>query len=169
MREQADHEPIPASDARTVEQLAHLVPALWRTMRRATDSFERLPANESQVTLLRMIAMTDGISPSQLAERLHLARPTVSNLLKGLTHAGLVERRTADGNNRSAVVSATALGHEVLETFRHDRADVLQSALARLSPADQHRIEAAVYPLRLLLLELEDTVQQRPQLEEESA
>ncbi|MEF2978505.1 MarR family winged helix-turn-helix transcriptional regulator [Subtercola sp. YIM 133946] len=151
-------EPLPSPQVDPVEQLAHLVPAFWRTMRRASSAAERLPANESQVTILRLVVQGGGLSPSELATKLHIARPTVSNLIKDLLHTGLVERRTLDGNNRSVVISATAEGREVLEAFRRDRAEALRSALSRLPADQQQQVRSSVDALRHLLRELERSV-----------
>lgn len=148
-------EPLPSPEADPVVQLAHLIPALWRTMRRATRTATQLPANESQVTILRLLVQTGDRSPSELADELHIARPTLSNLLKDLVRTNLVARQTAEGDNRSVVLSATPAGREVLETFRRDRAEALRAALEQLPPEDQQRVMLGVPALRHLQRELE--------------
>jgi DNA-binding MarR family transcriptional regulator len=148
-------EPIPGPDVDPVEQLAHLVPALWRTIKRAAGSADRLPANESQVTILRMLMLHGDLTPARLAELLYVARPTVSNLLKDLVAAGLVERRAAEHDARSVVVSATEAGRGVLAEFRSDRVRVLREAIDVL-PADRAKtLRDGIPSLRLLLRELE--------------
>jgi len=148
-------EPLPRPESDPVVQLAHLIPAMWRTMRRATRTSTRLPANESQVTILRLLVLTGEQSPSELADQLHIARPTLSNLLKDLVRTGLVERSTTAHDHRSVVVSATAEGREVLETFRRDRAEALRAALVRLPPEEQDAVRHGVVALRHLQRHLE--------------
>ncbi|MCV2394344.1 MarR family transcriptional regulator [Actinotalea sp. M2MS4P-6] len=149
------HEPVPGPDVDPAEQLAHLVPALWRTMKRAARGEERLPANESQVTILRLVVLRGGLTPAQLADELHVARPTVSNLLKGLVQDNLVERRTGPHDARTVTIVPTDEGRTILETFRQDRTAAVRAALAA-SP-DGERIDAGelVVNLRRLLGRLE--------------
>jgi DNA-binding MarR family transcriptional regulator len=162
-------EPLPSPEADPVVQLAHLIPALWRTMRRATRTATQLPANESQVTILRMLVLTGDRSPSELADQLHIARPTLSNLLKDLVRTNLVARHAAEGDNRSFVLSATPAGREVLETFRRDRAEALRSALARLPAEEQERVRLGVPALRHLQRELEVVADEAAQNDSETA
>lgn len=148
-------EPIPGADVDPIAQFAHLVPALWRTMRRAARAEGSLPANESQVTILRLLLLHGDLSPAQLADLLRIARPTVSNLLRDLVASGLVERRIAEHDARSMVISVTSAGRDVLETFREERVALLGSALGRMSDEDQTRLTAAMPALRSLLRQLE--------------
>lgn len=148
-------EPIPGPDVDPIEQLAHLVPALWRTMKRASRIAVQLPANESQVTILRMLLLHGDLTPAQLADLLYIARPTVSNLLKDLVATGLVERRIADHDARSVVISATGAGHSVLDSFRSDRVAVLREAVADLPDDRRAALSASIPALRQLLRELE--------------
>src|SRR5438309_1810880 len=76
-------------------QLSHLLPALWKALTRATRGSEQLPAIESQVSILRRLVDAGPMAPAQLADELYLARPTISNLLRGLEADGLVDRSPA--------------------------------------------------------------------------
>lgn len=150
-------EPLPSPSVDPVEQLAHLVPALWRTLTRASRSAQEMPANESQVSILRRVVAVGSLSPTQLADDLHIARPTVSNLLKGLVALGMVERRPLESDARAVVVVATDYGRTVLESFRRDRAEVLRDGLGDLDATDSAAIIAAIPSLRQLLRRLEVT------------
>lgn len=63
------------------------------------------------------------LEPSRLAEQSGMSRQAVSALAKTLTADGLVERRTADHDARSIVLSLTDAGAEQLEAvfLRHNR------------------------------------------------
>jgi len=153
-------EPLPSPESDVASQLAHLIPAMWRTIRRATRTETRLPANESQVTILRLLLLYGEQSPSELATALGVARPTLSNLLKDLVNQHLVVRRVPGHDHRSAMVSATEAGREVLETFRRERADTLRAALDNLPDDEQDAIRASVAALRHLERHLETFVQE---------
>jgi DNA-binding MarR family transcriptional regulator len=55
------------------------------------------------------------LEPSRLAEQSGMSRQAVSSLAKTLETDGLVERRGADGDARSVVLSLTGRGHERIE------------------------------------------------------
>ena len=148
-------EPIPDPDVDFVEQFIHLVPALWRTMKRAAVSGQDLPANESQVTILRFVIHHGRLTPAQLADIMHLARPTISNLLKGLVAEGLVERVVSQRDARVMSVVPTDKGRALLTRFRSDRADTVRAGFDGLDGAEQQALLAAGPALRQLLRNVE--------------
>lgn len=148
-------EPIPGPDVDPLEQLAHLVPALWRTMKRAAKSSEKLPVNESHVGILRMLIQYGELPPARLADLLNLARPTVSNLLKTLVSDGLVDRRIDPHDSRAFILNVTDSGRRVLEDFRADRVSVLREASENMSLSEREQLRASIPTLRHLLRELE--------------
>jgi len=148
-------EPLPGPNADPALQLAHLVPAMWRTMRRASRIAAELPANESQVSILRLLVDSGDRSPSQIATELRVARPTASNLLKEMVRRGLVERSVSPDDHRAIVISATPTGRGLLEAFRHDRALALHAAIESMSGEDQERLRECVAALRILQRHLE--------------
>lgn len=162
-------EPLPSPESDAMVQLAHLIPAMWRTMRRASRTATQLPANESQVTILRLLVTRGERSPSELAEALRVARPTLSNLLKDLVNTGLVERSVAKHDHRAIMISATAEGRAVLETFRRERAEALRAALAQLLPDEQEAVLAGVAALRQLERHLEVLVDDTTETESQTA
>jgi len=138
------------------DELARLLPALWRAVVRATRSAERLPAlPESQVSALRKLAARGPLSPAQLAVELDLARPTISNLVRELTADGLIERRPSDTDGRSVLLVPTARARNVLEAFRRGRSEVMARALAGIPADDRERLVAALPSCRRLLERLQ--------------
>lgn len=148
-------EPVPGPDVEPAEQLAHLVPAVWRTIRRASRSERQLPASEAQVTILRLAVEHGGVTPAQLADVLHVARPTVSNLLKGLIQDGLVERLMHKNDARQVTIAPTERGRSILQTFRQERTRVLRQALEDVADGPTVDAAALVTDLRVLLSRLE--------------
>lgn len=55
----------------------------------------------------------EGTSQSELAERMHVQRATVTNMLKRLEQAGLIERRSDDQDQRVLHVYLTERGREL--------------------------------------------------------
>jgi len=137
------------------KQLAHLLPALWRSVYDASRGSEEMPALESQVQILRKLVAGGELSPARLAEELRLARPTVSNSLRGLVEDGLVTRERSDADGRSVLLQATTRGRDVLYAFRQGRADVLADVLKEMPTGDQDRLLAALPSLDRLLERLE--------------
>lgn len=148
------------------EELARLMPLLRRAMVRATRAAEGLPTlPEAQVAVLRTLLATGPLSPAQLAVELHLARPTVSNLLRDLTAEGLIERRPSTVDKRSVLLVLTARAQEVLETFTRGSGEVLGRAIADLPPADRKRVVAALPSLNRLLEHLQAMAEVPPEAE----
>ena len=139
------------------DELAWLLPAMWRAVVRATRSAEHLPAlPESQVATLRKLVARGPLTPAQLADELELARPTISNLVRELIVEGLIERRPSATDGRSVLLVPTEHARNVLQAFRRGRGEVMAQALAGLSPDDRERLTAALPPLRGLLKRLQE-------------
>jgi DNA-binding MarR family transcriptional regulator len=138
------------------EQLSGLVHGLWRAVTRATRSSEDLPTlSEPHAVALRRLVTLGPLTPAQLATELHLARSTVSNLLRELIALGLVERRPSTADGRSVLLVPTDRAHSVLARFSRGRTDVMHVALAGLSAEDTGPLAAALPSLGLLLKRLE--------------
>lgn len=139
-----------------VQELSHLMPALWRTLVRATRYENEMPALESQVTILRRLVSRGEMSPAQLADELHLARPTISNLIKGLVAEGIIERRPSELDGRSVLLAATTRGERIIDTFRRGRLEVLTDALASIPERDRTVIVGSLESFEVLLRRLEE-------------
>ena len=138
------------------EQLALLMQLLRRALIRATRAAEGLPTlPEAQVAVLRTLLAHGPLSPAQLATQLHLARPTVSNLVRDLVSEGLLERQPSAVDGRSVLLVLTARARYVLDTFTRGRTQMLGRALAALPAADHRRILAALPSLRGLVEQLQ--------------
>ncbi|MEK0098942.1 MarR family transcriptional regulator, partial [Streptomyces sp. A475] len=104
----------------TAIEFSRLLGPLRRAVIRATRTAENLPdLPEAQIELLRVLA--DGpLTPRQAADRLRVAPSTVSNLVKAMRPAGLVERTTHPDEGRTALLTATDHSADLLA--RYDRA-----------------------------------------------
>lgn len=54
------------------------------------------------------------LSPSELADRLGITRPSITSLIDGLVAQGLVRRRPARGDRRRMTISLTPAGRKLL-------------------------------------------------------
>jgi DNA-binding MarR family transcriptional regulator len=92
---------------------------------------------------------------AESAQELHLAQNTVSTLVSRLTAEELLTRGRDATDGRAALLTITARAQQRLAEYRDLRAELTDRALAGLSPADQHALEAAVPALRRLAEGLE--------------
>jgi DNA-binding MarR family transcriptional regulator len=143
----------PASDLSVL-----LGPLRRRVLRRSRELADLPDLPEAQVELLRLLADRGPSTPSQLAEALHLARSTISNLLRATGGAGLTERSSAGGDLRVVTVSATGAAKSLLARYDRASATTVASAVAGLTQEQRARLPAVVSVMARLLevLERED-------------
>ncbi|MFC3438360.1 MarR family winged helix-turn-helix transcriptional regulator [Nocardia seriolae] len=133
-------------------QLAVLLGPLRRVVLRRTRAAADLPElPEAQIELLRLLVATGGIAPREAAELLRVAPSTVSNLVRALTQADLVERRPSDTDGRAVLLTASAEARARLDRYDRASAIVLSDAVAQLAPADRRALERALPALSRLL------------------
>ena len=93
------------------------------------------------------------LTPSELAARERIQRPTATGVLARLEEAGLVQRTPDPSDRRSSLVSSTADGRALLAAIR-DRKDLyLAQRLDRLSPEDLAALDRAAGILERMLEE----------------
>lgn len=139
------------------EEFVRLLHPLRRAVVRAVRVNDELPSlSDAQITLLRVLVASGSSTPAQVASELHLARPTVSNLVKDLVAAGLLDRRQSIADGRSVLLVPTARARELIDTFRAGRSRALSRAFEGLPAADRERLEAALPSVRLLIGRLKE-------------
>jgi MarR family transcriptional regulator, organic hydroperoxide resistance regulator len=96
---------------------------------RASELFLRLGLHRGQPGVLRLLWETDGRTPSELAEALHVQPATVTNMLNRMTEAGFVTRRPDPDDRRASRVyladAGRAVQDEVLAAMRKLDAEAL--------------------------------------------
>ena len=97
----------------------------------------------------------DGLTQSQLVERLCVQPPTVSKMLDRLEKAGLVERRPDDEESRTTRVYLTEQGHGSLRAVRDIWTNVEQQITEGLN------VEERIV-LRRLLLQVHENLTRNP-------
>jgi DNA-binding MarR family transcriptional regulator len=93
------------------------------------------------------------MTPSELAVRERIQRPTVTRILARLEQAGLVARTPDPDDRRSSLVAATAEGRALMEELRTRKTAFLARRLERLDPEDRAALERAATILERVLAE----------------
>jgi DNA-binding MarR family transcriptional regulator len=138
--------------------VADAVRAVSRATVAATRATQGLPAlPEAQVAVLRTLRSSPSMTPAELAQRLALARPTVSNLLRDLQAAGHVTRARSEVDRRSVILTITEQARNVQDAFQRGRGEVVTSAWAALDESDRTALVAATPSLRRLADRLHDS------------
>ena len=94
-----------------------------------------------QAFCLRLLAANDGMTQRDVAERLHLSRPTVTKMLQAMEKAGMIERRDDAADQRLTHVYLTAGGRAREQALRSVSAAYVHETIGTLSKAD--RLELA--------------------------
>src|SRR4051794_21344499 len=74
------------------------------------------------------------LTPSELAVRERIQRPTATRVLARLEEAGLIARTADPADRRSTLISSTPAGHELLDAIRDRKDAYLATRLERLPP-----------------------------------
>ena len=106
-------------------------------MRRLADE----DSHPGQAVGLMVLAANDGITQSELADMIGIARPTVTTMLQKMERAGLVERRVDEDDQRYTRIFVTDAGYTLHERLREVHDEMVDTAMASLPEADQLELE----------------------------
>jgi DNA-binding MarR family transcriptional regulator len=123
------------STTTTAIALARALGPVRRALVKATQAAGDLPdLPEAQIEVLRLLVEHGGLSSTEIATRLGLARPTVSNLLKSMSGQRLIDRTASPDDLRSTLVGASALARVLLARYDRVSAEILEEALGKVDP-----------------------------------
>jgi DNA-binding MarR family transcriptional regulator len=105
----------------------------------------------SQVAALATIERHGPLSPSELAERERIKRPTVTRIAANLEGAGLIERVRDPADGRSSSLSATPRAKALLRRLRARKTAFLARRLDDLDAEDRRTLERAAELLEGML------------------
>jgi DNA-binding MarR family transcriptional regulator len=91
------------------------------------------------------------LTPSELAARERVQRPTVTRIAGRLEELGLVTRAADPGDRRSALITVTPAGRELLAAARTRKDAFLSERLDALAPEDRATLERAAALLEGML------------------
>jgi MarR family transcriptional regulator, organic hydroperoxide resistance regulator len=104
-------------------------------------SMSELDSHPAQAICLRFLSANDGVTQRDLADALHLARPTVSRMLQAMEKAGAIERSTDEHDQRLTHVYLTTRGHELEGELRTVLARYIGETIGSLSEDDRRELE----------------------------
>jgi DNA-binding MarR family transcriptional regulator len=93
------------------------------------------------------------LTPSDVAAREQIKRPTATRVLARLEEQGLIERMADPRDGRSSLLTASKAGRELLAELRTRKTAFLASRIDRLPPEDRATLERAADILERMLAE----------------
>ncbi|MGZ8648895.1 MAG: MarR family transcriptional regulator, partial [Solirubrobacteraceae bacterium] len=93
------------------------------------------------------------LTPSELADRERIQRPTVTRLLVRLEAAGLIARAADPADGRSSLITVTPAGRALLRELRLRKDAFLARRLERLDAEERATLDRAAAILERLLEE----------------
>ena len=139
----------------TAEVAAHLRLAVARTARRLRqEAFAAVGRGELSPSLSAALATIDvhgPLTPSELAERERVKRPTATRILTNLDRLGLVTRTPDPDDGRASLVATTVAGRALLRRLRTRKNAYLAKRLRGLEPDEVETLERAATILERLL------------------
>src|SRR3954462_14669996 len=133
----------------TIPLAAHLRVAVARTARRL-----RQEAGGLSPTMQAALATVDRhgpLTPSELATRERIQRPTATRLIARLEDGGLIERAADPHDRRSSLISVSAEGRGLLRSMRTRKDAYLVQRLDRLDREERATLARAAEILERLI------------------
>jgi DNA-binding MarR family transcriptional regulator len=124
--------------------------AVTRTARRLRQE-GTVGFTASQGALLATIERHGPLTPSELAQRERVQRPTVTRMLARLEQDGIVQRAADPADGRSFLVSLTPAGLELLHEVRSRKDAYLARRLSELDDEERTALAHAADVLEHLL------------------
>jgi DNA-binding MarR family transcriptional regulator len=137
----------PSSD---VELASRLRIAIARSARRLRQE-AGTDLSPSLTAALVTVERHGPLTPSELAARERVQRPTVTRLVARLEEMGLAERAADPGDRRSALISVTPAGRELLAAARIRKDVFLSERLEALGAEDRATLARAAALLEGML------------------
>jgi DNA-binding MarR family transcriptional regulator len=131
---------------------AHLRLGITRTARRLRQEAGGA-LSPSQSAALATVERHGPLTPSELAVRERVQRPTATRMLARLEGAGLVARAGDPGDGRSFLVSVTPAGRAMLAAQRTRKDAYLARRLETLDDAERATLSRAAELLERLFVE----------------
>jgi DNA-binding MarR family transcriptional regulator len=119
-------------------ELSDLLMRVARAQRRRwRDALAPWDLSPHQARALRVISERDGVRLSDLAEALHIAPRSATDVVDGLQERGLVERTPDPGDRRAVILRPTDDGRRIRGEIGEARVADSAELFARLSAPDR--------------------------------
>jgi DNA-binding MarR family transcriptional regulator len=93
------------------------------------------------------------LTPSEVATRERIQRPTATRVLARLEEQGLIERMADPRDGRSSLLTTTAAGRALLAELRTRKTAFLAHRIEKLDPAERETLDRAADILERMLAE----------------
>jgi DNA-binding MarR family transcriptional regulator len=125
-----------------------------KAMRTVADAaYTRHGVRVGQNLLLEVLWETDGLTPGEVAKRLHVTTPTVVKMASRMAAAGLVTSERDTRDRRLARLHLTGQGRSVKDAIEAEQKQLEKHATAGLSAAQRRNLHEA---LEIMARNLED-------------
>ena len=141
-----------ATTSRAPQLASRLRLAVARTARRLRQE----AGGGLSPTLTAALASIDNhgpLTPSELADRERVKRPTATRLIANLEESGYVARTADPSDRRSSLIAVTPEGRELMRTLRTRKDAYLAQRLAGLTAAERETLARAADLLERMLEE----------------
>ncbi|WP_292988579.1 MarR family winged helix-turn-helix transcriptional regulator [Mycobacterium sp.] len=129
----------------TAAELSRILGPLRRVVLRATRATAGLPdLPDAHIEILRTVASDPEITPRAIADRLGLARPTVSNVIQTMKRDRLLALNRSDDDARVVHVTVTRHAARLLQRYDTASERLLSEALGQLTASHRAAITAAI-------------------------
>lgn len=132
--------PLEGIDATTMDSFRAFKRAMMLHRRLLMSSFSEEPLHPAQAGCLQALVHRDGMGQSDLADQLHVSRPTVTMMLKRMESSGLIERRADAADSRITRVYLTEDGRRLAAKMHEGFSEMLNTSIGWLPEADKREL-----------------------------
>ena len=134
----------------TLDLAVRLRLAITRTSRRLRQEASQ-GLSPTLTSALATIDTHGPLTPSELAKRERVQRPTATRLVARLEELGVLQRTPDPQDRRSSLLSVTPAGHALMEELRQRKTAYLAHRLDSLDPDERSALDRAAAILERLL------------------
>ena len=133
----------------SAREFAQVLGPLRRAVLRTTRLAAELPdLSEPQIEVLRLLSTEGPVTPTDIASALRIAPSTLSNLLKAMTDAELIERARRFDDQRRVDVAISPYARGLLDSYDATSLHEIEAFLDELSDHERLAFDATVPVLR---------------------
>jgi len=122
---------------------------------RADQSMDRIELHRGQARLLMTLSEQDGLSHSEIAERLEISAPAATKVIQRMEEAQYVQRQPDPVDERVSRVYLQAQGHALIAAIRRTFGRLDRTMFDGVSESDLERFRDVLEQMQANLLEFE--------------
>ena len=128
-----------------MNELLTLFTRASKLLREAADeAMSRHGVRVGQNIILEVLWQQDGLTPGEIARRLHLSTPTVVNAATRMEDAGLITRKRDDADARLVRLHLTQRARSVQAAIQRERSALEQRATSNLTHQERRELHSAL-------------------------